>query len=147
MIGTDGMSSHIRSGLASGRNSIELQTVADDGPGRSLAAGISEGIIRVGCIIALIVAFPVMLLAGFAVLATSAGPTMTRSPSIGADGRVRFLRRFRTTYRACGEQETTAGSGDITPIGRLLKLSGIVRLPALMDVWMSRAGLIAASGR
>ena len=114
------MSPHIRSGLASGRNSIELRAVTDDGPGQSLAAGISEGVIRAGCIIALIVAFPVMLLAGFAVLVTSAGPTMTRLPSIvlPTAGSGSYDASARPTVSAMASTRLTAGFGDITPIGR-----------------------------
>lgn len=147
MIGTDGMSPHIKSGLASSPNSVELRPIPDHGPGRSLAAGVSDWTVRARCVIALALALPIMLLARLAVLATSAGPAITRSPSIGADGRIVFLRRFRTTYRDGDGQDAPTGSSNITPVGRFLRLSRIARLPALVDVLMTRIGVLSPTRR
>lgn len=78
-------------------------------------------------------------------MVTSAGPVITRLPSIGADGRLVYLRQFRTTYRDGGEQDVSASSGKVTPVGRLLRLSGIAGLPMLADGWMGKIGLRAAT--
>jgi len=86
-----------------------------------------------------------MLLAGLAVLVTSAGPTTTRSPSVDAGGRIVFLRRFRTTYRDDGGHDAPAGSANVTPVGWFLRLSGMARLPTLVDIWMSRSELLATT--
>ncbi len=78
-------------------------------------------------------------------MVTSAGPTITHLPSLGSDGRIIFLRQFRTTYRDGGEQDIPASSGKVTPVGRFLRLSGIARLPMLADGWIGKIGLRAAS--
>ncbi len=141
------MAPHIRPGLVTGRNSIELHPAADTAPGQTSGIGDADWAIRAGCTIALLATFPIVLLAGFAVMVTSAGPIVTRLPSMGSDGRVVFLRQFRTTYRDDRGPDVPARSGKITPVGRFLRLSGIARLPMLTDSWMSRLGLRAASGR
>lgn len=140
------MAPHIRPGFITGRNSIELRPVADAAPGHSPGVKEVDWAVRAGCTTALLATFPIVLLAGFAVMATSAGPTITRSPSMGADGRIVFLRQFRTTYRDNGGQDVPASSGIVTPVGRFLRLSGIARLPMIVDGWMGKIGLRAASG-
>jgi lipopolysaccharide/colanic/teichoic acid biosynthesis glycosyltransferase len=93
----------------------------------------------------LLAALPVMILAAVAVLATSAGPMLTRSGRIGPDGRVVFLRQFRTTYRhENGHGALPGRSRAVTPVGWVLQRSGIARLPMLADVWEGKIGLAAA---
>ena len=139
------MAPHIRSGLVTGRNSIELRPVADDAPGQASGFADADWAVRAGCTFALLATFPIVLLAGLAVMMTSAGPIITRPPSISTDGRVVFLRQFRTTYLDDGEQDVPASSGKITPVGRFLRRSGVARLPMLADGWMGKIGLRAAT--
>jgi len=139
------MAQQIRSNLISGRNSIELLPSAEDEPRHELGTGKADWTVRAGCTIALLATFPVVLLAGCAVMATSAGPTITRLPSMGADGRLVFLRHFRTTYCQDHRQDGPERSGNVTPVGRFLRLSGIDRLPMRADCWMGKVGLRAAT--
>ena len=93
----------------------------------------------------LLAALPMMVAAAAAVLATSAGPTLTRSGHIGTDGRIVFLRQFRTTYRhEIGHGALPGCSRGTTPVGWVLRRSGIARLPVLLDVWQGKIGLAAA---
>ena len=139
------MAPRIRPDLVIGRNSIELRTVADDALSQDSAVSGADWTVRVACTFALLATFPVVLLAGLAVITTSAGPTIIRLPSIDADGRVVFLRQFRTTYRDGGKQDSPASSGKVTPVGRFLRRSGIARLPMLADGWMGKVGLRTAT--
>ena len=69
---------------------------------------------------------------------------LTRSGHIGRDGRLVFLRQFRTTYRHAVEHGAPGRSRGTTPVGWLLRRSGIARLPMLADVWQGKIGLAAA---
>ena len=99
---------------------------------------------RAGCGVFLLAAVPVMVPAAAAVLATSAGSLLTRSGRIGPDGRLVFLRQFRTTYRHEIGHGASRRSRRTTPVGWVLRRSGIARLPRLLDVWQGKIGLAAA---
>ena len=137
------MSMHIGSALPSGPSRAALlRGAARSRPWPAKASGWAA---RAGCGALLLAALPVMVLAAVAVLATSAGPTLTRSGHLGPEGRLVFLRQFRTTYRRDIEDEASPGrSCGVTPVGSVLRRSGIARLPVLLDVWQGRIGLAAA---
>ncbi len=98
-----------------------------------------------GCALLLTITLPVMVLAGLAVFASSSGPVTTYSAVIDADGRTVFLHHFRTTYRYGRERSSLNGrTRGVTPVGWLLRLSGIARLPVLTDVWAGKIGLADA---
>ena len=138
------MAMHLGSTLPLGRNRADLRPGAD-GPARSWLADAPRWAARAGCGVLLLAALPVMAPAAAAVLATSAGPTLTRSGRIGPDGRVVFLRQFRTTYRhQIGHGALPSRSRRTTPVGWVLRRSGIARLPMLLDVWQGKIGFMAA---
>ncbi len=129
------MSMHIGPALPTGR---DRASPPPDGAAPGWAA-------RAGCAALLLVALPVMALAAVAVLATSAGPAFTLLGRIGPDGRVVFLRQFRTAYRhEIGQGAWPGRSRRLTPVGRVLRQTGVARLPMLLDVWDGKIGLLAA---
>ncbi len=135
------MSMHIGSALSPGRRTHRQPSATR--PAQPWSADVPRAA-RAGCAVLLLVTSPVMVLAAVAVLATSAGPTLTRSARIGPDGRVVVLRQFRTTYRPAGGHGALPDPGGITPVGRVLRWSRIARLPMLADVWQGKIGLAAA---
>ncbi len=138
------MSMHIGSALLSGRNRAYLPR-SEARPAQSWFTGALGWAARAGYAMLLLAALPVMALAAVAVLATSAGPTLTRLGRIGPDGQVVFLRQFRTTYRhEIGHGALPRRSRRTTPVGWVLRRSGIARLPMLLDVWDGKIGLAAA---
>jgi len=138
------MSMHTGSALPSGQNRAYLP-LSEARPARPWLAAAPGWAARAGCAVLLLAALPVMALAAVAVLATSAGPTLTRLGRIGPDGRVVFLRQFRTTYRhEIGHGALPSRSRRTTPVGWVLRRSGIARLPMLLDVWDGKVGLAAA---
>lgn len=98
---------------------------------------------RAGCLLLLTLALPVMILAAAAVALTSPGPVTVRNASMAAEGRLVFLSQFRTTYCHPGDggARENGHSRAVTPVGKILRLSGIVRLPVLTDIWAGRIGL------
>ncbi len=137
------MAMHLGSTLSLGRNRAYLRPNTA-GPARSWLADAPRWAARAGCGVLLLAALPVMAPAAAAVLATSAGPTLTRLGRIGPDGRVVFLRQFRTTYRHEIGHGAPSRSRRTTPVGWVLRRSGIARLPTLLDVWQGKVGLAAA---
>ena len=138
------MAMHLGSTLSLGRNRAHLRPSAA-GPAPSWLADAPRWAARAGCGALLLAMLPVMVPAGAAVLATSAGPMLTRSGRIGPDGRIVFLRQFRTTYRhEIGHGALLGRSRRTTPVGWVLRRSGIARLPMLADVWQGKIGLAAA---
>lgn len=136
------MSIPIGPSLFPGRNHVELRPRAI-GPARPWLASLPGWAARAGCAALLLAASPVMAVAAVGVLATSAGPMLTRSGRIGPDGRVVFLRQFRTTYRHEIGHGILPGPRGVTPVGWVLRQSGIARLPMLADVWEGKVGWAA----
>ncbi len=137
------MAKHLGSTLSLGRNRAYLGPSAA-GPALPWLADAPRWAARAGCGMLLLAALPVMVPAAAAVLATSAGPTFTRSGRIGPDGRIVFLRQFRTTYRHEIGHGAPSRTRRTTPVGWVLRRSGIARLPMLLDVWDGKIGLAAA---
>ena len=142
------MSMHLGSTLSLGRRASLRPRAAGlggAGLGGAWLANAPGWAARAGCGLLLLAALPVMVPAAAAVLATSAGPILTRSGKIGPDGRVVFLRQFRTTYRhQMGHGVLPSRSRGVTPVGWVLRRSGIARLPMLADVCGGKIGLVAA---
>ena len=136
------MSMHLGSALPSGRNRADLRPAA--GLARWWLAAAPGWAARAGCAMLLLAVLPLLALATVAVLATSAGPTLTLSGRIGPDRRLVFLRQFRTTYRHEIGNWAPGRSRSTTPVGWVLRRSRIARLPMLLDVWQGKIGLAAA---
>ena len=137
------MPTHIGSALLSRRSHVHLWP-SGVRPARPWSANAPRWAARAGCGVLLLATLPVTVPAAAAVLATSAGPLLTRSGRIGPDGRLVFLRQFRTTYRHEIGHGAPRRSRRTTPVGWVLRRSGIARLPRLLDVWQGRIGLAAA---
>jgi len=138
------MSPHIRPPLLSGRSDAGWEpSTASTARLRTMKEPLWA--VRTSCATLLLFTLPVMVLAGIAVLATSPGPLLTWSASIGPDRRVVVLRRFRTTYgHGGGHGAVPDRPRGFTPVGWFLRQSGIARLPRLVDVWSGKIGLAAA---
>jgi lipopolysaccharide/colanic/teichoic acid biosynthesis glycosyltransferase len=108
---------------------------------------VSEGIPRaVEAAVAglgLIVASPVIVLAGLLVRVTSAGPAFFRQQRIGRAGRPFTLYKLRT-MRVSGDGPLVTARGDarVTELGRFLRRSKLDELPQLWNVVKGNMSLV-----
>ena len=94
--------------------------------------------------VALIVLAPLLLMVGFAVLVSSPGPVVVKSPHFRSDGRLVYLTEFRVfrSFDAETHDRLAAGGGGwLTPVGAILRATRFDRLPVLFDVRAGRVGL------
>lgn len=130
-------------GHLAGTWSMGFNTGYGGGDRNATAPGAPTSADRVGSAVLLALTLPVAIVAAFAVLLTSPGPVIQRKAVIGADRRVVFIRRFRTTGRHGRAQRRAPveEARSVTRVGWLLETSRIARLPALVDVWAGRIRL------
>ena len=84
---------------------------------------------------ALLLLAPLIVLVALAVKLSSPGPVIFRQVRVGQGGRHFTLYKFRTMRPGERGPEVTRGSDPrITPVGRLLRTSGIDELPQLLNV-------------
>ena len=88
---------------------------------------------RVGYGVLFAMVAPVATLVAVAVAVTSAGPVMTRMPRLLPNGRIEFVRAFRTA---------SLYNGRLTLVGRALIGSHLATLPVLASRFASRAGAL-----
>lgn len=81
--------------------------------------------------LALVVLLPLLTVVAFGIKLTSAGPVFSHQTCLGRDGRPVRTITFRTT---------AVGSDVRTPLGRMLRDSGIDKLPRLLSVALGEAG-------
>jgi sugar transferase (PEP-CTERM system associated) len=85
-----------------------------------------------------VVAFPLMLLTGLAIMLTSPGPLIYHQIRVGQNGKLFTIHKFRS-MRADAEKHTGAvwaqkNDARITPIGRFLRRTRLDELPQLWNV-------------
>ncbi len=88
-------------------------------------------------LIALLLASPVLLAAGLAVVVGSRGRPFYRSPRVGRDGRPFLLWKLRTMRPAAASyapQVTAAADPRITRIGRVLRRTKVDELPGFLNL-------------
>lgn len=91
------------------------------------------------------ISVPILLIAALAIKATSRGPAFFFQERLGRFGRtihVAKLRTMVTDAEADGRRWAGAGDPRITPIGRLLRASGIDELPQFWNILIGEMSLI-----
>jgi O-antigen biosynthesis protein WbqP len=99
----------------------------------------------VASLAALIILSPLMALIWVLVVATSPGPALHTSQRVGRFGRVFNMPKFRTMYvggPSCAREDLGAAAQRITPLGRVLRRSGLDELPQLVSVLCGDMSLI-----
>ncbi len=129
---------------------------------RTWARGTKRALDLTGAVLLLVVLWPVVLLAGLAVRATSPGPMLFRQVRVGLDGRTFTMLKLRTmrtdssdrAHRAyvaallTGEAVPVDGlyklQGDdrVTRVGRLLRRTSLDELPQLWNVLRGHMSLV-----
>lgn len=88
--------------------------------------------------IGLLIALPVLIVAGIAIKITSSGPVFYRQVRVGKDGRLFSIIKFRTMYSDAkfqpGPVWTMQNDSRVTTIGRFLRNTHIDELPQLINV-------------
>lgn len=93
----------------------------------------------------LVLLSPLMALIYVLVVTTSKGPALHRSPRVGRFGRVFMMPKFRTMYVGgpdCARESLDRAENCITPIGHMLRRSGLDELPQLVSVLRGEMSLI-----
>ena len=107
-------------------------TVETDRPPRR---GIPRPVEAAAAAAGLVLASPVIALAGLLVRATSAGPVFFRQARIGRGGKPFTLWKLRTMRISEGGPQVTArGDARVTPVGRALRRTKLDELPQLWNV-------------
>lgn len=99
--------------------------------------------VAVGSLIVVLVS-PVMLAAAVAVRLSSPGPLLFRQRRVGFDGRVFEILKFRS-MRVNDDSDThwaVDHDDRVTPVGRLLRRTGIDELPQLFNVLKGQMSLV-----
>jgi len=93
----------------------------------------------------LLVLAPVLLLIGFVVKVTSAGPVFYRAQRVGKDGELFELYKFRSMFVDAdrrGPAITVQNDPRITPVGRFLRSTKLDELPQLINVFRGQMSLV-----
>ena len=93
----------------------------------------------IGATAALVLLLPLLLAIAVAIKATSKGPLLVRQRQYGKDGRAFTTYVFRTRVWTGSANHIAA---QITPVGRLLRMCGLDRLPQLIRVFSGKASQV-----
>jgi lipopolysaccharide/colanic/teichoic acid biosynthesis glycosyltransferase len=92
----------------------------------------------IGAVIGLIISAPLLIIIWMLVKLTSPGPAIYKQVRVGKDGEFFTLYKFRSMKREAelysGPQETTRNDTRITPVGRILRRTGLDELPQFFNV-------------
>jgi lipopolysaccharide/colanic/teichoic acid biosynthesis glycosyltransferase len=98
------------------------------------------------CLMMLVLAAPIILLAAVLVKLTSRGPAFYTQTRLGLDGREYIIYKLRSMFHNCernsGACWSTAGDPRITPVGRWLRRLHIDELPQLWNVLRGDMSLV-----
>jgi lipopolysaccharide/colanic/teichoic acid biosynthesis glycosyltransferase len=96
--------------------------------------------------VGLLLSFPLMLLIGLAVKASSPGPAVYHQQRVGKDGRVFILKKFRSMRHdaeaASGAVWASPQDPRVTTVGRWLRRMRLDELPQLWNVLVGDMSLI-----
>jgi lipopolysaccharide/colanic/teichoic acid biosynthesis glycosyltransferase len=100
----------------------------------------------VGSLIILVLALPVMIVAGVLIKVTSAGPVFYKQERVGQGGRLFTLYKFRTMIDNAEKQvgPVLAAPDDhrVTPVGRILRRMRLDELPQLLNILGGNMSLV-----
>ena len=114
------------------------------------AARSGEFLIRlldiVGSLIILVLALPVMIVAGVLIKVTSAGPVFYKQERVGQGGRLFMLYKFRTMIdnaeKQIGPVWASPDDHRVTPVGRILRRMRLDELPQLLNILWGDMSLV-----
>jgi len=110
-------------------DTVRLPPTSAAASGRPVGGVLKRGVDIVAAFTALILLAPLLVIVSVLVLATLGGPILCRHTHIGFGGRAIGCYRFRT-------RQASGAHGQLTSLGALLTLSGIDKLPQLVNVLM-----------
>jgi lipopolysaccharide/colanic/teichoic acid biosynthesis glycosyltransferase len=139
--------SHLKAGAQTSKKSAELLIAKEHRKSMFLPRYVSEWCTskRKRCfdlalsIVALALFTPVMILIGWVIRMTSAGPALFRQERVGLHQQTFVILKFRTMKHACslvdrGSKVTKQGDPRMTAVGALLRRSKLDELPQLINV-------------
>lgn len=92
--------------------------------------------------LALIVTFPIMLVAALAIRLESGAPVLFRQSRVGKDGEPFEIFKFRTMRTDAGSEWAKHGDERITRSGRILRRTSIDELPQLFNVLRGEMSIV-----
>jgi sugar transferase (PEP-CTERM system associated) len=100
----------------------------------------------VACLVLLLIALPVMLLAAMAIFLESGGPILYRQERVGAGGRTFTMLKFRSMTQDAERDGVARWAAEndqrITRVGRFIRLARIDELPQLINVLKGEMSLV-----